>query len=140
MQKYARFVQSTPILLLLSCTIIFFVYECAYYFTWLTGKSYNGTQISSLTFIVFYNFFWFFLLPVSINRFIFKEDLKNLGLRLPIHLNMAIFASFLLLALLIPITQYLSSMPAFQHYYSFKSVPDVKFVSMQFIFLPLYYF
>lgn len=83
-------------------------------------------------------FFFAFLIPLLWSRYIYKEDIKELGLRLPENKKMALFYIVLALTLLVPWIVYFSRFNEFS-FYSLAGLTQREILIRQLFFTPLYY-
>lgn len=79
------------------------------------------------------------LIPFLWNRYIYQQNIEELGVRLPKNKKKALFYIFLALVLLVPWMMYFSQFTEF-NFYSLAGMTPVQIIIRESIFMPLYYF
>jgi membrane protease YdiL (CAAX protease family) len=135
-----RFFQSAPILISLSILFIIFEYQAPVVFLKYLGSAFDATKITTLIFLIAYTVLCFFVMPVVTSKIIFRENIKKLGLIVPENKKTALFLIIVALLLLAPCMVLFAQQKQFQHYYSLGHPSVSKFIFIQFMMLPIYYF
>lgn len=139
-QKLSRFFKSSFMLIVFTIIYIGLEYHAPSAYRDLTGKIFNAKIPSILALFILYTSIWFFILPILTSKFILRDKLKNLGLYLPVNKKKTLYLTLLALLLLIPYMFFFSTLKQFQHFYSFGEINVNKFILIQCVLFPIYYF
>lgn len=135
-----RLLKSAPILILFSIIILLLQMNVLWFFSKLFGTVLNPTATSTFAFIVFCTIIFFLIVPIALSQFIFKEKLTDLGLQSPVNKKIALLIIMLSLLILIPCVYSFSLQKSFQLTYSLGPLTLPKFVIINFLLMPIYYF
>lgn len=139
LQFLTNVLQSLPTLLTLA--IIFLYLEMiAPFISIKYFGNYDTQKIATIFFLTAYTFLIFFIAPALTSRFIFRDNLRHLGLQLPANKLKAALLISLALSLLIPFMWFFSWQSNFQNYYSLHQFSFSKILLMDVSLLPVYYF
>lgn len=99
---------------------------------------YDPHQIPVFLFFVLYTWMWFLLLPALTNKFIYRENLKEMGLVFPERKWFAAALILVALCLMVPWIIYFTQLPSFE-VYSLHGLSNFQFIVMNFILFPGFY-
>jgi len=136
------FIQSPLVLIVFSYALLIcqFTIPGDYSYLFHTQYTIKGIHFPLNNFFIFCTFIFFFLLPYLFNKFVYKKDGASVGLCLPPKKLQAIFLSLGVLAVLMPVIIYLSSLKSFHHYYDLDHPSTLHFLYLITVIGPLYYF
>ena len=139
MNYASQIIKSFPILLGLSCFIIFLELIAPNVFTKYV-EVYDTRKIASIIFLVAYSLICSFALPLTTHKYVYKNTLREMGLGLPENKTKAVFLTLSALTILLPWIFYFARLKSFQIGYSLGQPSFSKFAFIQVFLLPLYYF
>lgn len=140
MDYVAKLFKRTPFFIGMSIFVIGLAYQGGYIFVRYAGSIPDPDKIISISFVTLYTVLFFLVIPLLINKFILKENLKNLGLMIPEKKIRALVLTLLGLLILMPPILHLAKRPEFQAFYSFGKISLGASVFMQLVDFPIYYF
>ncbi len=134
-----QILRSAPVLIILSMVFICIQFITPTVFTFSFDRAFNAKEPFTLSFVVVYSLTGLLLLPLLINRFIFKEPLQNFGLQLPTQWKKAVLLIAIGLLLLAPVSIFFAHQPSIQVFYSLKNLSWANLAFIFFLALPPYY-
>lgn len=140
MKYISRFMKSAPVLITLCVFFVFCAFATPLAYVRITGSMYDQLRVDAIIFFIAYTYLCFFVAPFLAAQFIYKEKLHNIGVMLPKNNVKNWFFTLAALVMLVSGIIYITSYPSVQHFYSLKNPSWLKFILIQFIALPLYYF
>ncbi len=140
MNSLSRFIQSAPLLIAFVIFLLCVEFNLPAAFSMWFGKAYEPIKITSMLFFIAYTSLWFFVVPILLSQFIYKQKWHDLGLVLPENKIRAVILIFVAMLLLIPAAIFLSQQKPVQMYYSLNHLNVEKLLFLQLVIFPLYYF
>jgi membrane protease YdiL (CAAX protease family) len=135
-----KFFKSASVFIAISIAFLYFQYQLPLVYTYYFGHAFHLKQGFTFVFFIGYVLLCLFVLPAATAAFIYKEKLRDIGLRFPENKKMTVFLILLALLLLMPEMIYFSKQKQFQVYYSYGDMHLFKFILIQLILIPVYYF
>lgn len=138
---FYRFIQSVTLMAIYAVFIIYLLFISANVYSDLF--SYHGKDFRTLGFLGFfivYSAILFFVIPALIGKFVYKENLNELGLKLPENIKKTLLLMLLAEIILIPCIIYIGKEPSVEKYYSFIKQSSISFLLIQFVVYIIYYF
>lgn len=102
--------------------------------------NFNARQLGFITFTTAFAVLIFVIIPLLVNKFIFRRTAADIGLKLPRDKIRGILLTCLALAISLPIFMILIRQPSIKHFYSFGAMSIFFLVGVQLFTFPLYYF
>lgn len=137
LEYISLFLKSTPIFLVLSLFILFLGISSPQFLPSAFGE-FDANQVQSFIFLIIISLLFIFAIPIFINKLIFKENLKSLGLAFPRQKTKTLVLTLIAMLLLIPSFYYLLLHTSLKNYYLLHH-PDFYTLTMMITLLPLYY-
>lgn len=109
-------------------------------FNTIAKENYDSRNLYHVFFYMGCTFLFLLALPFLVNRFFYREDLKELGWQVPSNKLETCFWVFLSLLILVPTFVYVAKLNTFQSYYSLHRPALSKLLFIIIVILPSYYF
>ena len=135
-----QILNSATVLTIIGILAIYGVFNSPIIFKTCFGKAYKATDLTSIGFMIFLSGVCFLLIPILINKIIYQEKLKNIGLALPNNMSRAVILTIFTMAVLIPAILLLARQPSVIKYYTLDSQNKMYLIILQLVLMPLYYF
>lgn len=135
-----KILQSAFVLSVIALILLCLEFSTPSAFSFIFDHTYNPQKITNLAFFISYTVICFLLLPIIINKFLYKEKLSNLGLISPKNKLLAATLTFLAILIFVPIMVLLAKQESFRAYYSINN-PDLgRLTFLQLVIFPMYYY
>lgn len=135
-----RFLQSSGLLIIITLFLLLFEFSIPALFFKLSGKIYESQNFFHLIFFISASFVFLFLIPIILNKFIYRKTLSSIGLTMPLKKNETFIFILVAFAILIPTIVFLTQQHQALSYYSFHKQSVGKLIFVIVTIFPLYYF
>lgn len=137
-QRFTQTIRSTPVLVAFSLVYFHFQFNSPQLYTQFLDNMFALKNLYSFGFFVIFTLIWFLFVPAITSKLIYKESLREMGLRLPENKPKACVLILVAMGLLIPWTLYFARLPSFQSY-SMHGTSLVHYLVFTMVLFPCYY-
>jgi membrane protease YdiL (CAAX protease family) len=138
-----KILRSVPVFIILCLSICIVEMFLISIFSTIFGTTFSKYNVAHLLFFDLYTALCLLVLPLVLNKLIFKANTTDLGLRLPASRIKAVVYSVLVLLIILPVFYFVfMNNASFKTAYTFSGggISIAYFMFLQFFILPVYYF